>query len=62
MFAGLFAVIVLNVYCVQYCIALKLTVGHIGAVHAMPNADKVLEVARQQLVEEGLLDKNLQLE
>jgi hypothetical protein len=42
--------------------ALKVSVGHIGALHVMPNGDKVLEIARQELVKEGLLNQNLSYE
>lgn len=41
---------------------LHVKVGHIGALHVMPNGDRVLEIARQELVKEGLLHPNMTIE
>lgn len=37
-------------------------VGHIGAIGALPNDDKVIEISRNQLVDEGLLGKDIDFE
>ncbi len=37
-------------------------IGHIGAVGALPNEEKVLKIARDQLVEDGLLGADLDFE
>lgn len=37
-------------------------VGHIGAIGALPNDDKIIEISRRQLVEEGILGKDFDFE
>ncbi|CAD5220722.1 unnamed protein product [Bursaphelenchus okinawaensis] len=37
-------------------------IGHIGAIGALPNKDKVLNVSRLQLIEEGILGDDLDFE
>ncbi|CAD6196260.1 unnamed protein product [Caenorhabditis auriculariae] len=40
----------------------KVKVGHIGAVNVMKNGDKILELSRRQLVEEGVLGDDFEIE
>uniref|UniRef100_A0A914X2T4 Guanylate cyclase n=1 Tax=Plectus sambesii TaxID=2011161 RepID=A0A914X2T4_9BILA len=42
--------------------ALNVKIGHIGALHVMPNGDKVLEIAKKELMNDGLLDQNFSFE
>ncbi|KAK6035724.1 hypothetical protein COOONC_26771 [Cooperia oncophora] len=35
---------------------LKILIGHIGAIGAMPNYEKVLDLARQELLDDGTLE------
>lgn len=37
-------------------------IGHIGAVGALPNEDKILNISRMQLIEEGILGPDLDFE
>ncbi|KAI6175896.1 Guanylate cyclase [Aphelenchoides bicaudatus] len=37
-------------------------VGHVGAVKFLPNDDKILEIARTQLIQEGILGKDFDFE
>lgn len=37
-------------------------VGHIGAIGALPNDDKILEISRKQLLDEGILGKDFDFE
>jgi len=37
-------------------------VGHIGAQGALPNEDKILNISRMQLIEEGILGADLDFE
>ncbi|EYB83714.1 hypothetical protein Y032_0330g2687 [Ancylostoma ceylanicum] len=37
-------------------------VGHIGAIGALPNYEKVLELSRNEMLEDGTLGKDLDIE
>lgn len=37
-------------------------IGHIGAIGALPNEDKILNISRMQLFDEGLLGTDLDFE
>ncbi|KAK0400351.1 hypothetical protein QR680_003461 [Steinernema hermaphroditum] len=41
---------------------IKIRIGHIGAVGALPNEDKILNVSRTQLLEEGILGDDFDVE
>ncbi|KHN80816.1 Atrial natriuretic peptide receptor 2 [Toxocara canis] len=40
----------------------KVRVGHIGAMNAMPNSDKILDISRKELLKDGILDEDFDLE
>jgi guanylate cyclase len=37
-------------------------IGHIGAIGALPNDGKILEISRRQLIDEGILGKDFDFE
>jgi hypothetical protein len=41
---------------------IKIRVGHIGAVNAMPKSEAILEMCRRELWKEGILDSNFDIE
>lgn len=41
---------------------LKVVVGHIGAINAMPKAEAILEIGRKELWKEGILSDDFDLE
>uniref|UniRef100_A0A914RIY8 Uncharacterized protein n=1 Tax=Parascaris equorum TaxID=6256 RepID=A0A914RIY8_PAREQ len=42
--------------------AFTVRVGHIGAMNAMPNSDKILEIARTELWKDGILADDFDIE
>lgn len=54
--------VLLLVLCVVAVDAIKVRVGHIGAVNAMPKAEGILEICRKELWKEGILSEDFDLE
>ncbi|PIC35311.1 hypothetical protein B9Z55_014705 [Caenorhabditis nigoni] len=46
----------------QECLAIKVKVAHIGAVGAMKNSEKILQLSKEQLIQEGVLGDDFQIE
>lgn len=42
--------------------AIRVRVGHIGAVNVMPKSEAILEMCRRELWKEGILDKDFDIE
>ncbi len=42
--------------------AVKVKLGHIGAVGAMKNADRILDISRRELIKEGILGDDFDVE
>ncbi|VDK74638.1 unnamed protein product [Anisakis simplex] len=40
----------------------KVRVGHIGSIKSMPNSEKVLEISRKELLSDGILDDDFDIE
>uniref|UniRef100_A0A1I7XSZ5 Amidohydro-rel domain-containing protein n=1 Tax=Heterorhabditis bacteriophora TaxID=37862 RepID=A0A1I7XSZ5_HETBA len=40
----------------------NVTIGHIGAFNALPNYDKVLDLSRKELLEDGILGEDFDIE
>jgi hypothetical protein len=47
---------------IDRCGAIRVRVGHIGAVNAMPKAEAILEMCRRELWKEGILDGDFDIE
>ncbi|EFO91040.1 hypothetical protein CRE_16553 [Caenorhabditis remanei] len=46
----------------KQCLAVKVKVAHIGAVGAMKNSEKILQLSKEQLIQEGVLGDDFQIE
>ncbi|VDL65847.1 unnamed protein product [Nippostrongylus brasiliensis] len=57
-----FALLAIIVHFIFVCHALKVRVGHIGAVGYMKNGKKILEISRKELWKDGVLDKDFDIE
>lgn len=42
--------------------AIKVKVGHIGAINVMPKAEAILDVCRKELWKEGILSEDYDIE
>lgn len=41
---------------------IHIKLGHIGAINAMPKAEVILDICKKELLKEGILDDDLEIE
>lgn len=49
-------------YYFKYLSHIKALIGHIGAIGALPNYDKILDLSRRELLEDGTLGDDFDIE
>uniref|UniRef100_A0A914WA68 Guanylate cyclase n=1 Tax=Plectus sambesii TaxID=2011161 RepID=A0A914WA68_9BILA len=58
-----FLAIGISLFCAPTAnIAIRVTVGYLGARNSFPNAEKVLQATKQYLIDTGVIDSSLQIE
>jgi hypothetical protein len=58
----LFGVLLIAFYNFHPSASMTIRVGHIGAVGVMPNGDRVLNISRTELIKEGVLSDDFDIE